>query len=316
MLFCALARHERAGVADAAVLLTRDANLRVKAAACGVVSLPPASLPRSRAALLRMCRNGGVPTAAPAPEPEPTSTGGGAGGGAVPGGEQAQGREGAPEQALASTAAADAPASSAATAVPMQSVSELAWLQPRMPAQSQAALVGGAAAGQGRHSNDMSQGAKMLDRMSHLMLGSRASQGSAGSPTAGPTRNDGAVRGPEHAFPRGMGGGGGGEGSSMERLLRSLNSRDSGGLGRAGSGHSDGGGDPWAALAQDALALLESGLSGTALFFFQKEHGSVWTGVWTHLSACVIQEEVNEAGICQRRKRYGWCYHCVLVTKQ
>lgn len=281
VMFCALARHERAGAADAAVLLTRDANLRVKATSGGVVALSPASLPRSRAALLRMCRNGGVPTAAPAPKPEPTSTDQGAGGDAMPVSEQARGREGAPEQALGSPAAGNAPASSAAMAVPMQSVSELAWLQPRMPAQSQAAPAGVA---QGRQSGDAAHGAGMLDRMSHLMLGSQASQDSAGSPTAGPARGDSAVRGHEHALLRGMAGGG--EGSSMERLLRSLGSRGSGGLGRAGSGHSDGGGDPFGALAQDALALLESGLSDTALFFFQKEHGSVWTGVRTRLSAC------------------------------
>ncbi|KAK9844172.1 hypothetical protein WJX81_006975 [Elliptochloris bilobata] len=39
VLFCALARRERAGAADAAVLLTRDANLRVKAAACDLEAL-------------------------------------------------------------------------------------------------------------------------------------------------------------------------------------------------------------------------------------------------------------------------------------
>ena len=293
MLFCALARRERAGAADAAVLLTRDANLRVKAAACGVVSLPPHSLPRSRAALLRMCRNGGVPTAAPAPEPEPTCTDGAAGGGAVPDREQARGREAAREQAPGSPAAADAPAAMAVPVHP-QAASELAWLQPRMPAPSQAAPAGAAAAGQGRQSGDAAQGAGMLERMSHLMLGSRASQESTGSPTAGLARDDGggggggaAARGPEHAFPRGMGAGAGGEGGSMERLLRSLGSREGSGLGRAGSGHSDGGGDPWGALAQDALALLESGLSDTALFFFQKELGSMWTGVQARLSACI-----------------------------
>ena len=280
-MFCAMARHERAGSADAAVLLTRDANLLVKATHNGVVALSPASLPRSRAALLRMCRNGGVPTAAPVSEPEPTSTDQGAGGGAVPVSEPARGREGAPEQALGSPAAADATASSAAIAVPMQPVSELAWLQPRMPAQSQAAPAG---LTQDRQSGDAAHGAGMLDRMSHMMLSSRASQDSTGSHTAGPARGDGAVRGHEHMILRGMAGGG--EGSSMDRLLRSLGSRDSGGLGRAGSGHSDGGGDPFCALAQDALALLESGLSDTALFFFQKEHGSVWTGVRTRLPAC------------------------------
>ena len=285
VMFCAMARRERAGAADAAVLLTRDANLRVKSASNNVVALSPASLPRSRAALLRMCRNGGMPTAAPAPEPEPTSTDHGAGGGAPRVSEQAHGRDGAPHQALGPpAAAADAPAISAAIAVPMQSVSEQAWLQPRMPAQSQGAPAGTA---QGRHIGDAAYGAGGLDRMSHLMLSSRASQDSTGSPTAGPARGDGAVRGHEHALLRGMAGGG--EGSSMERLLRSLGSRDSGGLGRAGSGHSDGGGDPYGALAQDALALLESGLSDTALFYFQKEHGSVWTGVRTRLSTVQLQ---------------------------
>ena len=276
VMFCAMARRNRAGAADAAVLLTRDANLRVKSASNGVVALSPASLPRSRAALLRMCCNGGMPTAAPVPEPEPTSTDQGAGDGAMRVSKQAHGRDGAPEQALGSTATAGAPGSSATMAVPMQSVSALAFLQPRMPAQSQAVP---ASLTQGLQSGDAAHGAGMLDRMSHMMLSSRASQDSTGSPTVGPAHGDSAVRGHEHALLRGIAGGG--EGSSMERLLRSLGSRDSGGLGRAGSGHSDGGGDPFGALAQDALALLESGLADTALFFFQKEHGSVWTGVRT-----------------------------------
>lgn len=344
VLFCCLARRERMGAADAVTLVSRDGNLRLKASSCGVAALEPRSLPASRAALLRMCRNGGMPMAAVqdasrgAPARQEPSTGQAAG---APADEPvhvmagaAHGSEGATAQGCPVLAPSLGPALQAAGGG--ESGTVLAQTQPHgQPSPALPSLAGPEAAPadtalrgnglpahgesarlQGWHSMQDLQSQQsaevrsshppMLSRMGHLTLGaphasraggllpdyehmlrgggpsdaSAGSNGFVGMPTSGLACSTSAQ---DHAFAHSCGGGGTGRGGPF----RSMGSGDSGAFARSGSGHTERGGESWANLAQEALSVLEAGLSDTALFFFQKEHGNVWTGVrWPLRAVC------------------------------
>jgi len=232
VLFCCQARRERLADADAVALLSRDNNLRAKAASCHVAAVEPHKLPNSRAGVLRMCRDSGAPAALPPPP--------------------------APEVGSARDAG---PSAGAVPGAPAQS--PLPRAEPGLPGPHSLPSV--------RSGEPLHPGVAPGPRLSDAQLGRRPAPAADLQPDEERRHGDGA-------------GGAGSDGWAGAAGLppgpfRSMASGDSSGFARSGSGHSDGGGDPWGNLAREALDVLEGGLSQAALFFFQKQHGCVWTEV-------------------------------------
>ncbi len=238
VLFCCLARRERLAAADAVALLSRDNNLRAKAASCHVAAVEPCKLPNSCAGVLRMCRSSGAPAAPPLlPAPE---------------------------------------AGSARDAVPA------AGADPGEPAQS-APPPGPHSLPSVRSGEPLHPGAAAALRLSDVQLGRRSAPAPGLQPDAERRHGDGAGGAGSDGWARGAAGGaeggaaalgpalaripsggGGGAAGLPPGPFRSMASGDSSGFARSGSGHSDGGGDPWGNLAREALDVLEGGLSQAA----------------------------------------------------
>jgi len=290
VLFCCLARRERLADTDAVALLSRDNNLRAKAASCHVAAVEPHKLPNSRAGMLRMCRDSGAP-AAPPPPP-------------------------APEVGSARDAG---PAAGAVPGAPAQS--PLPRAEPGLPGPHSLPSV--------RSGEALPSGATPGPRLSDAQLGRRPAPAADLQPDAERRHGDGAggassdgwaraaaggaeggAAAPGPALARIPSGGGGSAAGLPPGPFRSMASGDSSGFARSGSGHSDGGGDAWGNLAREALDVLEGGLSQAALFFFQKQHGCVWTEVRGSTCDCactLVQPAMLAAALTARP---SWTVDC------